>query len=147
MYSQYVSRRMRVLWHPGSVPSTGQDRSDASAKSRAMPRASPRTAVRGSSLPVTLQSPPQQCLSPSALRQQPRNGGAQLRDAGAAVRRGGERFRKRGRMPLKSRLGGFETGGELCWLHLVGLGEHDLIAHGGGVEDFQHLVVGRREGA
>jgi hypothetical protein len=40
-------------------------------------------------------------------------------------------------MPLESRRCDIETGGELYWFHLVGLGEHDLIADRGGfLEDY-----------
>ena len=73
--------------------------------------------------------------------QQARHRGAQLGHAVAAARRGHEHVRKRRRMFGQRGLGLGDARLQLGGLHLVGLGQHDLVAHRGAVERLQHVEV------
>ena len=66
-------------------------------------------------------------LTPCALVDELRHGGAQLGDAGAAARRGHEHLRVRRRVPGEHRLGRGKKCRALGLLHGVGFGQYDLV--------------------
>ena len=74
---------------------------------------------------------------------QPRDRGAQLRHAGAVARRGRDDLREMrpARLASAAAVSAMRFS-KLRGLHLVGLGEHDLIAHRRLVERLQHGLVG-----
>src|SRR5262245_16156644 len=77
----------------------------------------------------------------AALRQQARDGGAQLRNACTSARRGREHLRVGCRVLVKRRLRVGKACGELSYGNLIGLGEYDLIVHRGLVQRCEHAIV------
>ena len=73
--------------------------------------------------------------------QQAHHRGAQFRHAVAGARRCHQNFRKRRRMLGERGDGVGDVFFEFCLLHLVRLGQHHLIAHGGFIQRLEYVLV------